>query len=198
MLSACIVSRDSWQIRKKVHRYFPPPADSRGLDGATGLSWRVHILPFLGKSELFQQFKMDEPWDSPANKKLLPKMPDIYNRFSSQLMMPADAPKGMTTMVAPNSDRTILGAPGRVGFGNIIDGSSNTVLLVVVKEPLAVPWTAPQDYKFDPDKPAAGLQFENGKTPVVLCDAFTCFADRENQWLYLFEMNDEEVVQIKN
>ena len=182
---------------ESAYRYFPPPEDFRGPDGATGLSWRVHILPFLGESELFQKFKLDEPWDSPANKKLLSEMPDIYNSFPSQLMMPVDAPKGMTTLMAPASDSTILGAPKRVTFGNIVDGSSNTVLLVIVKDSLAVPWTAPKDYVFDPDKPAAGLQFDNGKTPVVMCDASTHAADRDNQWLRLFEMNDEKVVQLK-
>ncbi len=182
---------------QSAYSYFPPPVDSRGPDGPTGLSWRVHILPFLGEVELWKKFKLDEPWNSPANKKLLPEMPAIYSQFSSQLMMPVDGPKGMTMMLAPAGENTILGAPKRVTFGNISDGSSNTVLLVIVKDSLAVPWTAPQDYQFDPKDPAAGLLFVDGKTPVVMGDGSTPTAARDNQWLHLFEMNDGNVVQFR-
>ena len=133
---------------ESAYSHFPPPAKYRDADGKTKLSWRVHILPFLGRqgSELYRKFKLDEPWDSAANIKLLPEMPVVYSPFSTQLMMPADSPKGMTTMVAPISDNTVLGSPESVGFGSIQDGSSNTVLLVIVKDSLAVPWTAPKDY----------------------------------------------------
>ncbi|HID76765.1 MAG TPA: hypothetical protein EYP56_12315 [Planctomycetaceae bacterium] len=34
----------------------------------------------------------------------------------------------------------------------------NTVVLVQVEPQWAVPWTAPQDYRFDPRDPARGLQ----------------------------------------
>ena len=42
------------------------------------LSWRMLILPFLEENELFNQFKLDEPWDSDNNKKLIEKMPRVY------------------------------------------------------------------------------------------------------------------------
>src|SRR5262249_34008276 len=34
------------------------------------LSWRVAILPFIEQEALYKKFKLDEPWDSPHNKKL--------------------------------------------------------------------------------------------------------------------------------
>ena len=181
---------------ESAYGYFPPPLDSRGPDGKSKLSWRVYLLPFLGESNLFQQFKLDEPWDSPANIKLLPLIPDVYSRFPSRLLTPVDAPEGMTTLVAPVSDKTILGSGKKVGFGNITDGSSNTVLLVVVKDSLAVPWTAPQDYQFDRDTPESGLQFEIGKTPIALGDGSSFLAGKDNQWLHLFEMNDGNIVRL--
>ena len=36
------------------------------------------ILPYLGEEDLYKQFKLNEPWDSVHNKKLIPKMPRIY------------------------------------------------------------------------------------------------------------------------
>ena len=181
---------------ESANGFFPPPADKDGVKNS-GLSWRVHILPFVGEYKLWQKFKLDEPWDSPANKKLLPEMPVIYSGFSSHLTMPADAPKGMTTMLAPYSENTILGSPKKVTFGSITDGSSNTVLLVIVDPALAVPWTAPKDYAYDPKKPADGLKFDNEKTPVVMCDGSHLSAKRENPWKFLFEMNEGNVAQIK-
>ena len=65
-------------------RLMPAPAiyDKKGK---ALLSWRVELLPYLGEQELYKQFKRDEAWDSPHNKKLLSKMPKVY------------APPGMRT-----------------------------------------------------------------------------------------------------
>src|SRR5206468_579294 len=53
-----------------------PTLDKTGKP--SGLSWRVHLLPFLEQGPLYQQFKLDEPWDSKHNKKLIAKMPEIF------------------------------------------------------------------------------------------------------------------------
>ncbi len=42
------------------------------------LSWRVAILPFIEQDALFREFKLDEAWDSPHNKKLIAKMPAVF------------------------------------------------------------------------------------------------------------------------
>lgn len=55
-----------------------PLAATVGKNGKALLSWRVELLPYLGEQALYNQFKRDEPWDSPHNKKLLGKMPAIY------------------------------------------------------------------------------------------------------------------------
>ena len=175
----------------------PPPADSRGPDGPTGLSWRVHILPFIGENELFQRFALDEPWDSPANVKLVAQMPDIYSEYGSVLFSPAKSKPGYTTVVAPIGENTVLGASKKVTFRSMVDGSSNTILLVIVKDSLAVPWTAPQGYAFDPDQPAAGLKFINGRTPTAFCDSSCMELVVENDWIALFEMNDGGVTKPK-
>ena len=178
--------------------HLPPPESARGPK-ADRLSWRVHILPYLGKDgyKLWKKFALDEPWDSPTNIKLLPEMPNVFSDYGSKLLAPVDAKPGYTTIVAPSSERTILGAPRKVTDRSIIDGTSNTILLVIVQDKLAVPWTAPQDYVFDPKDPAAGLKFTDSKTPIVLCDASTPLLIEDNDWKALFEMNDGKVVQPK-
>ena len=48
-------------------------------DGKTPLlSLRVDILPSLGQKNVYDQFKLDEPWDSELNKKLIAQMPKVY------------------------------------------------------------------------------------------------------------------------
>ncbi|MEX0824545.1 MAG: DUF1559 domain-containing protein, partial [Pirellulaceae bacterium] len=59
-----------------VNRAFPPADKFRDDDGKSQLSWRVHLLPFLGEAALFEQFRLDEPWDSPHNLQLAEKMPE--------------------------------------------------------------------------------------------------------------------------
>src|SRR4051812_39897469 len=63
-----------------THGSFPPHA-LYGKDGKPLLSWRVLILPFMQQNELFQRFRLDEPWNSPHNLALLPEMPKTYGRY---------------------------------------------------------------------------------------------------------------------
>src|SRR5262249_24941809 len=93
------------QMGLAVHNYhdamgrFPFPGISSpkgqpfcGLPAAhPNLSWRVAILPYIEQQNLYQQFHIDEPWDSEHNKKLIPLMPKIYAPLGG-----ADAPKGNT------------------------------------------------------------------------------------------------------
>ena len=69
--------------------------------------------------------------------------------------------------------------------------------MVSVKDSLAVPWTAPQDYVFDADAPGSGLEFTDGKTLTVLCDGSAQLLVEKNDWLNLFGMNDGKVVSPK-
>ena len=57
------------------------PANLATADGKPLLSWRVVILPYLGEEDLYKQFKLNEPWDSAHNRKLIPKMPRVYAPF---------------------------------------------------------------------------------------------------------------------
>ncbi|MCA9055160.1 MAG: protein kinase, partial [Planctomycetaceae bacterium] len=43
------------------------------------LSWRVHLLPFLGEQDLYARFRLDEPWESPHNRALAASMPAVYH-----------------------------------------------------------------------------------------------------------------------
>ena len=52
-----------------------PQGQRTGIGSA---NWRVLIFPYLEQDNLYRQFKLDEPWDSEHNKKLIPLMPKVY------------------------------------------------------------------------------------------------------------------------
>src|SRR5262249_37697091 len=61
-----------------VHGIGPNGALLKKKDEKPLLSWRVAILPYIGEEELYKQFRLDEPWDSENNKKLIVKMPKVF------------------------------------------------------------------------------------------------------------------------
>ncbi len=78
------------QFGLALHNYYDtnhclPPAPLVDAKGKPLLSWRVAILPFLEQDNLYRQFKLDEPWDSEHNKKLISKMPKIYQGLNAKL-----------------------------------------------------------------------------------------------------------------
>src|SRR4051794_12070960 len=65
-----------------------PPAVVHGDDGKPLLSWRVLLLPYIEQGELFKKFRLDEPWDSPHNSRLLPEMPRTFAPFDGSTPEP--------------------------------------------------------------------------------------------------------------
>lgn len=149
----------SMQNYNDMHNKLPAHA-SYDADGKPLLSWRVHLLPALGHDYLYQQFHLDEPWDSPHNKQLLDQMPIQYQSPEGNL-----AP-GMTCFLVAVSGYDAQGActlfpkprgPGELNsagvgimsFGNVTDGTSNTIAVIRVPPEMAVEWTRPSDFDLD-------------------------------------------------
>ena len=129
-----------------------PAAYSTGKDGKRLLSCAVQILPYLEQGELYKQFHLDEPWDSPHNKKLIEKMPKIYAAPGSQA-----AKQFKTVYLVPHGEETIFPDGKATDIQKISDGTSNTILMVEASDSRAVIWTKPDDYEVDFKHPLAGL-----------------------------------------
>jgi hypothetical protein len=150
---------DLKQLAVAVHRFndtygFIPPAANRDSSGKLYLSWRVLILPYIDQKELYKEFKLDEPWDSEHNKKLIAKMPRIYQGPNKKLS--AD---GKTVILAPVAKETAFPPDGKKIRipASFLDGTSNTILFVEGNDDSTVIWTKPDDLKVDPKKPHQGL-----------------------------------------
>ena len=123
------------QIGLAMHNYhdamgaLPAPDGKQNLNAkGGGLSWRVHILPYLEQDNLYRQFKLDEPWDSENNKKLIPLMP----KTSRQPARRARRPDVYKVFVGNGRVRRACGDSPRSATA-----SSNTIMAVEGGDPVA-------------------------------------------------------------
>ena len=124
------------------------PRNIEDKDAKPLLSWRVRMLPYID-AKLHKEFKLDEPWDSKANKPLIAKIPKAYAPIRVK------AGDGETFYRAFNGVDTVFQAGKNIRFANVTDGLSNTAMVVEAGE--ACIWTKPDDLPYDAKKPLAKL-----------------------------------------
>ena len=179
------------QIGIGMHNYHAayqglPSAAICDKKGKPLLSWRVSILPYIEQNELYKEFKLDEPWDSDHNKKLIDKMPKTY-------ALPGVKNPGKTHYRVFTGNGAVFDVIQTTKLQEIADGTSNTLMIVESAEPVI--WTKPEDLEFDPEKPiiAKLLRFVDDKAVVAFCDGSARFIKKkvpEKTWSLLIQKND--------
>lgn len=109
----------------------------------------MELLPYLGYAALYQQFALDQPWDSAHNQALLRHIPLQYraaHRWDER-----------TNVVLPIGSSTAFRPAGAVNLRKFDDGVNNTVIAVEGDDVVAVAWTQPQDLPFEPTQPQRNL-----------------------------------------
>ena len=124
---------------------FPPghaEVPASWIDPTTGmpyLSWRVYLLPFLGYTDLFNQFHLNEPWNSPNNIGLLGDMPQ---EFRSRGLSPGTTLSAFKLIVGPDAYNVTIARvrqwPASLRPHRRI---STTISVVELTPDQAVPWT---------------------------------------------------------
>jgi len=141
----------SWGIWSYHDTFQTLPDDIRDDHGKPLLSWRVRLLPFIECDNLYKQFRLNEPWDSPHNRELIPEIPPTY--LHAYYYEPPKS--GRTHIIAPRGPSTFFGSgkPRRAQ-----DIQNPLAIMLMEADPEHAPiWTKPEDLKYDPANPARGL-----------------------------------------
>jgi len=163
------------QLMLAMHNYESannafPRAAGKSKQHPAGLSWRVHLLPYLNQQKLYAQFKLDEPWDSEHNVKLVQAMPALYQSTMPEYVTANK--EGRTNYLVPVGPEAIFHKDAdSEALNAIIDGTSNTIMIVSAAADASVIWTKPDDWHYDLQNPLKGLTAEGRKlVPVAFAD----------------------------
>lgn len=122
------------------HGHFPPPyvADEQGRPL---YSWRVLLLPYLGETALYSQFRLNEPWDSSHNRPLVPTSsiftsPHRWNEKSS------------AHYLAVVGEPTVWDPLRTTSLDEITDPADETLVLVEAGDE-KIHWSEPRDLSLE-------------------------------------------------
>lgn len=139
---------------ESANRHFPAPVLVH--ESGKKYSWRIAILPFIEEQELYDQYDFTQEWDSPHNREVTSRMPDVFRSDTDD----KDSTNASWFMLS-GPDGIFDGEHSK-GVREITDGTSNTIIAVEAKR--NVHWAKPEDIQIDADRgiPKLGGFFENG------------------------------------
>jgi len=146
------------QIGLSMHTYHDvhktlPSAQILDADGNALHSWRMQLLYYIEQQELYEQLRLDEPWDSEHN------MPLSFERASVRYCLTADKFRRNKAKIDEKTRWMLTDYQVVVGpktpferdryssWGAFERGISNTYL--VAEMATAVPWFSPVDLPFE-------------------------------------------------
>jgi hypothetical protein len=135
------------RISHALHAYHDdhgrfPPACVLGPDGKPWHSWRTLILPYLGWEDTYDQYRFDEPWNGPNNRKLASSYLHPFMCLSN-----ANSTPGGTNYVAVVGPQTVWPGPDSVSLDDVKDKPETTILLVEIEDS-DISWAEPRDVSF--------------------------------------------------
>lgn len=106
-------------------------------------SWRVLLLPYFDRQDLYDQFDLSQPWDSETNQRLVQQMPAVFespyldrseNPGMTSYLAVID-PLGKQTVMLPQEGRSLDELPCELGaVGVVVEQTNHPVI-----------WTKPDD-----------------------------------------------------
>jgi hypothetical protein len=141
-----------------------PPAVTYDKQGKPMHSWRVLILPYLDRRDLYDEYKFGEPWDGPNNRKLLAVHPAYYRCPSDKAAW--DKGSTITSYVAVVGSRAAWRRDKGTSLKDIAShGLPENTILVIENADSGTPWTEPRDFSLD-DVPTFAA---DKSKPIIRC-----------------------------
>jgi prepilin-type processing-associated H-X9-DG protein len=148
------------QIALALHNYHDvnkslPPAYTVDANGKPLHSWRTLILPYIEQAALYEQIRLDEPWDSENNRRFAEIVVPVF-------CCPSESqPSSNTCYMAIVGVGTVFEGADPISFAKITDGTSNTIMVAEV-EGATTSWMAPVDLSLD----AMQMRINGGPTEI--------------------------------
>jgi hypothetical protein len=123
-----------------------PPAYIADKNGKPMHSWRVLLLPYFkqeGLEALYKCYRMDEPWNSPNNRKVSDLTMALYKCPHQPVGKSAE-----TNYVMVVGPHTISPGAQSRKLEEITDGLKNTIMLVEVADS-GIRWAEPRDLRWN-------------------------------------------------
>jgi hypothetical protein len=122
-----------------------PPAAAPDAEGNPPTSWRLRILPQLGRQDLARRYHADRLWDAPANAATAAQPLSVFECPSD---VRASQRSPHTSYFAIVDDRAAWPTRGGRRRDDFPDGADRTILLIEAPGRQAS-WAEPQDLSFD-------------------------------------------------
>jgi hypothetical protein len=138
-----------------------PPQYVPDAEGRPMHSWRVLILPYLDEpaaSAAYQQYRFDEPWNSPHNQKMAAQIGKLFRCRTTEAAGPSSSLA--THYVGVTGPRTVWPGPTGTHVEGITDGCDNTVMLLEIADS-DIHWMEPRDIPLE-----EALSDDNGARSV--------------------------------
>ena len=132
------------RIATALHSYHDhygvfPPACTVDSGGRPLHSWRTLILPFLDQQTLYDSIDLAKPWSDLANSQAATTSPSVF-----QCPLARDL-GNRTTYLACTGPNAVFDVKDSRRLEDVVDGASNTLMVIEVPLNRAVPWMSPHD-----------------------------------------------------
>lgn len=117
-----------------------PPAYTVDENGQRLHSWRTLLLPYLDQAALYAKIDLTKPWNHPNNAEAFSTQLHAFNCPSA-----GGAENNRTTYMVITGEGLMFNGTQTRSIDDVIDGTSNTILVVEVPANLAAPWMEPRD-----------------------------------------------------